>query len=45
MEILAAIETRLGIILNEAKAFNIVTVKDLIELVMFYLEDNTFNGK
>ena len=45
MEILAAIETRLGIVIDEARAFNIVTVKDLIELVMFYLEDNTFNGK
>jgi len=33
MEILAAIEKRLGIVIDEAKAFDIVTVKDLIDLV------------
>ncbi len=38
MEILAAIEKRLGIVIDEAKAFNIVTVKDLIDLVMCYLK-------
>lgn len=41
VEILAAIEKRLGIIIDESKAFNIVTVKDLIELVMFYLKDKS----
>ncbi|MBU4589742.1 MAG: acyl carrier protein [Candidatus Omnitrophica bacterium] len=38
MEILAAIEKRLGIVIDEAKAFDVVTVKDLIDLVMFYLK-------
>lgn len=38
MEILAAIEKRLGIVIDEAKAFDIVTVKDLINLVMSYLK-------
>ena len=33
VEILAAIETRLGIVLDEAKALNIATVKDLIDMV------------
>jgi len=37
MEILAAIEKRLDIVIDEAKAFNIVTVNDLIDLVMFYI--------
>lgn len=38
MEILAAIEKRLGIVIDEAKAFDVVTVRDLIDLVMFYLK-------
>ena len=37
MEILAAIEKRLGIVIDEAKAFDVVTVKDLIDLVTSYL--------
>ena len=36
MEMLAAIEKRLGIVVDEAKAFNVVTAKDLIDLVIFY---------
>jgi acyl carrier protein len=36
MEMLAAIEKRLGIAIDEARAFNVVTAKDLIDLVMFY---------
>ena len=36
VEMLAAIEKRLGIAIDEAKAFNVVTAKDLIDLVMFY---------
>ena len=36
MEMLAAIEKRFGISIDEAKAFNVVTAKDLIGLVMFY---------
>ena len=38
MEILAAVEKRLGIVIDEAKAFNIVTVKDLIDLIMSYIK-------
>lgn len=38
MEILAAVETRLGITIDEARAFNVVTVKDLIDLLIYYLE-------
>ena len=38
MEILAAIEKRLDIVIDEAKAFDVVTVRDLIDLVMFYLK-------
>jgi len=38
MEILAAVEKRLDIVIDEAKAFDIVTVKDLIDLVMSYLK-------
>ena len=38
MEILAAIEKRLGIVIDEAKAFNIVTVKDLLDLVTSYIK-------
>ncbi|MFA5389784.1 MAG: acyl carrier protein [Candidatus Omnitrophota bacterium] len=34
MEILASIEKRLGITIDEAKAFDVVTVKDLIDLVI-----------
>jgi len=34
MEILASIEKRLGIIIDEAKAFDVVTVEDLLDLVM-----------
>jgi acyl carrier protein len=37
MEILAAIEKRLGISIDEAKAFDVVTVRDMIDLVEFYL--------
>ena len=36
MEMLAAIEKRLGIAVDEAKAFNVVTARDLIDLVMFH---------
>jgi acyl carrier protein len=36
MEMLAAIEKRLGLSIDEAKAFNVVTAKDLIDLVMSY---------
>ena len=36
VEMLAAIEKRLGVVIDEAKAFNAVTAKDLIDLVMFY---------
>ncbi|MBU1852955.1 MAG: acyl carrier protein [Candidatus Omnitrophica bacterium] len=39
MEILAAIEKRLGITIDEAKAFDLVTVKDLVDLVIFYLKE------
>jgi len=38
MEILTAIEKRLGVVIDEAKAFNIVTVKDLIDLIMSYIK-------
>jgi acyl carrier protein len=34
MEILASIEKRLGIVIDEAKAFDVVTVEDLLDLVM-----------
>ncbi|MBU4457899.1 MAG: acyl carrier protein [Candidatus Omnitrophica bacterium] len=37
MEILASIEKKLDIVIDEAKAFNVITVKDLIDLVMHYL--------
>ena len=37
MEILALIEKRLGIEIDEAKVFNVVTVKDLMDLVMWYV--------
>lgn len=33
MEILASIEKRLGIVIDEAKAFDVITVKDLLDLV------------
>lgn len=33
MEILASVEKRLGIVIDEAKAFDVVTVKDLLDLV------------
>ena len=36
VEMLAAIEKRLGISIDEAKAFNVVTARDLINLVMVY---------
>lgn len=39
MEILAAIEKKLDIVIDEAKAFDVVTVKDLIDLVMFYVKE------
>jgi len=38
MEILASIEKKLDIVIDEAKAFNVITVKDLIDLVMHYLQ-------
>jgi len=38
MEILAAIEKRLDIVIDEAKAFDVVTVKDLMDIVMSYLK-------
>ncbi len=38
MEILAAIEKRLGIAIDEAKVFDVSTVKDMIDLVMEYLK-------
>jgi len=38
VEMLAAIEKRLGISIDEAKAFNVVTAKDLMDLVMAYLK-------
>jgi acyl carrier protein len=34
MEILASIEKRMGIVIDEAKAFDVVTVEDLLDLVM-----------
>ncbi len=37
MEILVAIEKRLGIAIDEAKAFEVVTVRDMIDMVEFYL--------
>ena len=37
MEILASIEKRLDIVIDEAKAFDVVTLKDLLDLVMEYL--------
>lgn len=37
MEILAAIETKFGITIDEAKAFDVVTVKDLYGLIKEYL--------
>jgi len=33
MEILASIEKRLGIVIDEAKTFDVVTVEDLLDLV------------
>lgn len=33
MEILASVEKRLGIVIDEAKAFDVVTVNDLLDLV------------
>ena len=38
MEILASIEKRLGIVIDEAKAFDVVTVEDLLDLVTQYLK-------
>ena len=38
MEILASIEKKLGIVIDEAKAFDVVTVQDLIDLVMYYMK-------
>lgn len=38
VEILAAIEKRLGIAIDEAEAFDIETVKDLLDLVTEYME-------
>jgi acyl carrier protein len=43
MEILAAIEKRLGIVIDEAKVFDIVTVKDLIGLVMSCFKKKKMN--
>lgn len=39
VEMLAAIEKRLGVVIDEAKAFDIVTVKDLIDLVMAWFKN------
>ncbi|MDO8602560.1 MAG: acyl carrier protein [Candidatus Omnitrophota bacterium] len=39
VEMLAAIEKRLGVVMDEAKAFDIVTVKDLIDLVMEWFKN------
>lgn len=39
MEILAAVEKRLGIVIDEAKAFDVVTVRDLTGLVMSYVKE------
>ena len=39
MEILAAIEKRLGIVIDEARAFDVITVKDLIDLVTSYTKE------
>ncbi len=39
MEILAAIEVKYGITIDEAKAFDIETIKDLYELVENYLKE------
>ncbi len=36
MEVLAAVETKFGITIDEAKAFNVVTVKDLYKLIEKY---------
>jgi acyl carrier protein len=44
MEILASVEKRLGIVIDEAKAFDIVTVKDLLDLVMGYLKKKKMNS-
>jgi acyl carrier protein len=38
MEILAVLETKYGIQIDEAKAFDIITAKDLYELVKSYLK-------
>ncbi|MFA4992299.1 MAG: acyl carrier protein [Candidatus Omnitrophota bacterium] len=38
MEILAAIEKRLGISIDEARVFDVITVKDLVDLVAGYLK-------
>ena len=39
MEILAAIEIKFKITINEAKAFEIITVDDLIETIKGYLKE------
>lgn len=36
MEVLAAVETKFGITIDEAKAFNVITVKDLYKLIEEY---------
>lgn len=38
MEILAAIEKRLGITIDEARILDVVSVRDLIDLVIVYLK-------
>jgi acyl carrier protein len=38
MEILAAIEKRLEVVIDEAKVFDVVTVKDLLDLVTRYVK-------
>jgi len=38
MEILAAVETKYGIQVDEAKAFDVATAKDLHELVKSYIK-------
>lgn len=39
MEILASIEKRLCVVIDEAKAFDVVTVKDLLDLVTQCLKE------
>ncbi len=43
MEILAAIETRFNITIDSAKAFDVLNVRDLYELVRTYLYKNNYS--